>query len=156
MGDARSAASIKINAHIMRTVQLRTFNKNFNYEGHYFFILNKGMNSGKPMKSSCPNCFVCIAGSEEEKDQLYWLCFAFWYSKSFHCYLKGSVIQFITIDDTKECLSKSLLKSNQNKADFQKAIEQAKRFEELENLYEKNLKLIRQARSAIFYKRSFL
>jgi hypothetical protein len=79
-----------------------------------------------------------------------------WYSKSFHYYLKGSVIQFITIDDTKECLSKSLLKSNQNKADFQAAIQQAKKFEELENLYEKNLQLIRQARRAIFYKSSFL
>jgi hypothetical protein len=156
MGDARSEASIKIIAHNMRTVQLKTFNKNFNYEGHYFFILNKGMNSGKPMKSSCPNCFVCIANNEEEKEQLYWLCFALWYSKSFHFYLKGSVIQFITIDDTKNCLSKSLLKSYQNKADFQAAIQQAKKFEELENIYEKNLQLIRQARRAIFYKRSFL
>ncbi|MFN8262621.1 MAG: hypothetical protein U0T07_03775 [Chitinophagales bacterium] len=48
-------------------MQVKAFNKNFNYEGHFFFILNKGMNSGKPMKSSCPNCFICIAASEEEK-----------------------------------------------------------------------------------------
>jgi hypothetical protein len=79
-----------------------------------------------------------------------------WYSKAFHYYLKGSVIAYISIDDIKQCLSKSLLKSNQNKADFQAAIQQVKKFEELENLYEKNLQLIRQARRAIFYKRSFL
>ena len=97
-----------------------------------------------------------MAEKEEEKEQLYWLCFALWYSKAFHYYLKGSVIQFITIDDTMECLSKSLLKSNQNKADFQAAIQQAKKFEKLENLYEKNLQLIRQAKRTIFYKRSFL
>ena len=151
-----AAAKHKINAHTMRTVQLKTFNKNFIYEGHFFFILNKGMNSGKPMKSACPNCFVCMAATEEEKEQLYWICFAHWYSKAFHYYHKGSVIPFITIDDTKDCLSKSLPKSNQNKADFQQAIQQAKKFEELENLYEKNLQLIRQARRAIFYKRSFL
>ncbi|HRH58147.1 MAG TPA: hypothetical protein PLS10_10855 [Chitinophagales bacterium] len=114
------------------------------------------MNSGKPMKSSCPNCFVCTAGSEEEKEQLYWLCFALWYSKAFHYYHKGSVILYISIDDIKDCLSKSLLKSNQNKQEFEKAIQQAKKFEELETLYEKNLQLIRQARRAIFYKRSFL
>ena len=156
MGDARSAASLIINAHTMRSVQLKTFNKNFKYEGHYFFILNKGINSGKPLKNACPNCFVCIAATEEEKEQLYWICFAHWYSKAFHYYLKGSVIPFITIDDIKEYLSKSLLKSNQNKADFQQAIQQAKKFEELENLYEKNLQLIRQARRAIFHKRSFL
>ena len=156
MGDARSAASTKINAHTMRTVQLKTFNKNFKYEGHYFFILNKGLNSGKPLKNACANCFVCMAATEEEKEQLYWICFAHWHSKAFHYYLKGSVIPFITIDDIKECLSKSLLKSNQNKEDFQQAIQQAKKFEELENLYEKNLQLIRQARRAFFYKRSFL
>ncbi|HQV79227.1 MAG TPA: hypothetical protein PLJ42_11390 [Chitinophagales bacterium] len=140
----------------MRTVQLKTFNKNFNYEGHFFFILNKGMNSGKPMKTACSNCFICIADTEEQKEQLYWLCSALWYSKSFHYYLKGSVIPFIAIDDVNECLSKSLLKSNQNKADFIAAINQAKKFEELENIYEKNLQLIRQARRAIFYKRHFL
>ena len=135
---------------------IKTHRKDTVYTKPHLFVLNKGMNSGKPMKSSCPNCFVCIAGSEEEKEQLYWLCFALWYSKAFHYYHKGSVIQFITIDDIKECLSKSLLKSNQNKADFQAAIQQAKKFEELENLYEKNLQLIRQARRAIFYKRSFI
>ena len=48
----------------MRSVQLKTFNKNFNYEGHYFFILNKGMNSGKPLKNACPNCFICLAATE--------------------------------------------------------------------------------------------
>jgi hypothetical protein len=52
--------------------------------------------------------------------------------------------------------SLSLLPQRLCKADFQTAIQQAKRFEELENLYEKNLQLIRQARRAIFYKRSFL
>ena len=103
------------------------------------------------MKTACPNCFVCLAESEEQKDQLYWLCFALWYSKAFHIYLKGSVIEFLAIDDVNQCLSKSLLKSNQNKADFIAAIHQAKKFEELENLYEKNLQLIRQARRAIFF-----
>ena len=140
----------------MRTVQLKTFNKNFTYEGHFFFILNKGLNSGKPMKSACPNCFICIAENEEQKEQLYWICFALWQSKAFYCYLKGSVIEFLTIDDVNQCLSKSLIKSTQNKADFIAAINQAKKFEELENLYEKNLQLIRQARRAIFYKRHFL
>ena len=150
MGGLRSAASTKINAHTMRNVQLKTFNKNFNYQGHYFFILNKGMNSGRPMKSSCPNCFVCMAENEEQKEQLYWLCFALWYSKSFHYYLKGSVIPFITLDDIRECLTKSLVKSSQYPTDFQAAILQAQKFEELENLYEKNLQLIRQARRAFF------
>jgi cytochrome bd-type quinol oxidase subunit 2 len=115
-GDARSAASIIINAHTMRSVQLKTFNKNFNYEGHYFFILNKGLNSGKPLKNACANCFICLADSEEQKEQLYWICFALMVFKSLSLLPKGSVIPFISIDELNQCLSKSLLKSNQNKA----------------------------------------
>lgn len=30
-------------------------------------------NSGKPLDAACPNCFVCICKTEEEKQQLYWL-----------------------------------------------------------------------------------
>ena len=158
MGDARSAAAegIIINAHTMRSVQLKTFNKNFKYEGHFFFILNKGMNSGKPLKNACPNCFVCIAATEEEKEQLYWICFAHWYSKAFHYCLKGSVIPYISIDELNLCLSKSFLKSNENKQEFEKAIQLFKHLEKLEIQFEKNLQLIKNTRRAIFYKRSFL
>lgn len=75
----------------MRTVQLKTFNQNFNYQGHFFFILSKGMNSGKPLKSPCPNCFVCICQSEQEKELLYWLSFGLWHAKAYHSYLRGSL-----------------------------------------------------------------
>jgi hypothetical protein len=67
----------------MRSVQLKTFNKNFNYEGHYFFILNKGLNSGKPLKNACANCFICLADSEEEKEQLYWFVMVYGTQKPF-------------------------------------------------------------------------
>jgi hypothetical protein len=155
-GGARSAASIIINAHTMRSVQLKTFNKNFNYEGHYFFILNKGLNSGKPLKNACANCFICLADSEEQKEQLYWLCYGLWHSKAFHYYLKGSVIPYISIDELNQCLSKSFLKSNENKQEFEKAIQLFKHLEKLEIQFEKNLQLIKDTRRAIFYKRSFL
>ena len=158
MGGARSAAAegIIINAHTMRTVQLKTFNKNFNYEGYYFFILNKGLNSGKPLKNACANCFICLADSEEQKEQLYWLCYGLWHSKAFHYYLKGSVIPYISIDELNQCLSKSFLKSNANKQEFEKAIQLFKHLEKLEIQFEKNLQLIKDTRRAIFYKRSFL
>ena len=41
-----------------------------------FFILNKGMNSGKPMEHPCPNCFTIIAADQAEKDHFYWIFFA--------------------------------------------------------------------------------
>jgi hypothetical protein len=100
-------------------------------------------------------CYICLADSEEQKEQLYWLCYGLWHSKAFHYYLKGSVIPYISIDELNQCLSKSFLKSNENKQEFEKAIQLFKHLEKLEIQFEKNLQLIKDTRRAIFYKRSF-
>jgi hypothetical protein len=42
----------------------------------YFFVLNKGLNSGKPLQLPCPNCFIIQTESEEFKETLYWITFA--------------------------------------------------------------------------------
>ena len=39
-----------------------------------FFILNKGLNSGKPLLKPCPNCFIITTANEQEKEFLFWLC----------------------------------------------------------------------------------
>ena len=54
------------------------------YNMPHFFILNKGNNSGKPLLSPCPNCFVIQFQSEEEKEQIYWLSYSLWQSKAFY------------------------------------------------------------------------
>lgn len=64
-------------------------------EKYSFFILNRGLNTGKPMNEPCPNCFVCICKSREDKDSLYWLLFALWQSKEIQRELIGSVILYI-------------------------------------------------------------
>jgi flagellar motor switch protein FliM len=84
------------------------------------------------------------------------LCYGLWHSKVFHYYLKGSVIPYISIDKLNQCLSKYFLKSNENKQEFEKAIQLFKHLEKLEIQFEKNLQLIKDTRRAIFYKRSFL
>ena len=140
----------------MRTVQLKTFNQNFNYQGHFFFILSKGMNSGKPLKSPCPNCFVCICQSEQEKELLYWLSFGLWHAKAYHSHLRGSVIPFLTISDAQQQLAKSLIKATANPQSLQESIQLFQKLDSLEALYEKNLQLIRDTRRAMFYRRSFL
>ncbi len=86
----------------MTKFTLKTYRPSAETEKPHFYILNKGMNSGKPLKQPCPNCFILIAPTEEAKEQLYWLCFGLWRAKSFHYYLKGSVIPFITKNDLKQ------------------------------------------------------
>ena len=65
------------------------------------FILNKGLNSGKPLEKPCPNCFVITVKNDEEKEFLFWLCWGLWQSKKFHHLHTGSVIPFIRLQEFK-------------------------------------------------------
>jgi len=43
---------------VMSNFKMITYRQEGVYKGPHFFILNKGLNSGKPLKKPCPNCFV--------------------------------------------------------------------------------------------------
>ena len=115
-----------------------------------FFILNKGMNSGKPMENPCPNCFTFNAKSQEEKDHYYWLCFGLWQSKSLHPYLTGSVIPFIRLHDLSQVINQASDKAQVNPSAFQKTVEVLKILHQQEKNYHRNLLLISEAKKAIF------
>ena len=89
----------------MFTFKLKTHKLNTTYSEPHFFILNKGNHSGKPMNDPCPNCFVCICSSEEEKEMLYWLVMGLCQGRVFEKYLYGSVIPFVRINDVKKALN---------------------------------------------------
>ena len=89
----------------MFSFKLKTHNLNATYSEPHFFILNKGNHSGKPMNDPCPNCFVCICSSEEEKEMLYWLVMGLCQGRVFEQYLCGSVIPFVRINDVKKALN---------------------------------------------------
>ncbi|WP_371923412.1 hypothetical protein [Flavobacterium sp. HSC-61S13] len=44
----------------MSQILIKTHKKGNLYKGIYFFILNKGLNSGKPLSQPCANCFVIL------------------------------------------------------------------------------------------------
>lgn len=87
--------------------QLKTYRQGMKTQKHSFFILNKGLNSGKPMNEPCPNCFVCTCATAKEKQKMYWLLFALWQSKKIERQLIGSVIPFIRIRDLEEIIKKN-------------------------------------------------
>jgi hypothetical protein len=64
-----------------------------------FFVLNKGLNAGKPMRTPCANCFVVQTDSQQTLDRYYYLSWALWQARGFHSVLSGSVVEFIHIDD---------------------------------------------------------
>jgi len=84
--------------------QLKTYRQGMKTQKHSFFILNKGLNSGKPMNEPCPNCFVCTCSTNTEKQKMYWLLFALWQSKEIEYQLIGSVIPFIRIRDLEKII----------------------------------------------------
>jgi hypothetical protein len=79
----------------MFNFQLKTHRLENKISAPHFFILSKGLNSGKPLTEPCPNCFVCISQTAQEKESLYWILFALWQGRRFHQVLCGSVIPFI-------------------------------------------------------------
>ena len=115
-----------------------------------FFILNKGMNSGKPLEHPCPNCFTFNASTQEEKDHFFWICFGLWQSRSLHPYLNGSVIPFIHLRDLNQVISQASEKAQASPAKFLKTVEALKILDQHEKQYHRNLLLISEAKKAIF------
>lgn len=72
------------------------------YEKPHFFILNKGLNSGKPNVTSFTNSFVIIFQNEKDKEDVFWIASSLWKSKFWIPFLRGSVIPFITIQEFKK------------------------------------------------------
>lgn len=111
-----------------------------------FYILNKGLNSGRPMNEPCPNCYIITTETKEERDKLYYLCLALQIGKYFNFYIKGSVIPFITIDDTKKVLNTVL--QNYIKDQWKLKIEKLKKITLYEDNLRKQLKTLGQLKLA--------
>ncbi len=123
----------------MSTFQIKTHQIGRTYSNPHFFILNKGLNSGKPLPLPCPNCFVVTTTTEELKNTFFNLSMMLQIGGFFSYYLKGSVIPFISINDCKITLIKGF-ESSKN-SEFQKHIKAisliSKKEKELQNVIQK-------------------
>ena len=138
----------------MFTFSIQCFNhlKDSGILSTQFCVLSKGLNSGKPLKAPCPNCFVITTKNEEEKEFLYWLCWGLWQSKKFHYLLTGSVIPFIRIDEFKTFLKEQAATAFAEKEQYNKNVKALQQLEALEKNYKQNLLLIMDAKRAIFHR----
>ncbi len=125
----------------MSTFELITHQIGRIYSNPHFFILNKGLNSGKPLTNPCPNCFVVISLTEKDKTTLFHLSMMLQIGGFYAYYLKGSVIPFISIDDCRKTLKNGLNSSANIGLEFQKHIKAVsvitKREKELQNVIDK-------------------
>ena len=118
----------------MQIFEIKTHQIGRTYTAPHFFILNKGLNSGKPLDEPCPNCFVVIATTKTQRESLYYLCLSLKVGQFFAYYLKGSVIPFIGISDAKNVINTAL--QNYEAQQWQMKVEKLKKI----TTFEENLK----------------
>ena len=132
----------------MQTFIVKSGKENETIKKPHFFVLNKGMNSGKPLLSPCPNCFKIEAENEKFKELLYWVSFALWKSKVFYPYMVGSVIPFIRIGDYKQVLCERLEVVKASPDEFIKIIDKLRFIEIKEKQLKENLQLVQDLKRA--------
>lgn len=88
---------------------------------HYFFIQSHGLHAGRPLKTSIPNCFILTAQTKEEKDALFTIAEGLFSIRFFECYLVGSVIPFLRINDLKNTLNQGFIQAQQSPEQLLKA-----------------------------------
>ena len=102
--------------------KLTTYREGQQIPAHSFFILNKGLNTGRPSLSPNPNCFMLHAENEDEHNRFYWISYALWGTGKFKQYLIGSVIPFIHINDMWQLLELANCAAINQGDQFQQAV----------------------------------
>jgi hypothetical protein len=131
--------------------KIKTHKMGVMYHAPHFFILSKGNNSGKPLETPCPNCFVCLCLNNEERQQLYWLFYGLWQGMFFRPVITGSVIPFIRLVDLKDVANLALEKIKLQPQQFSKNITLMQTLDANAKFITEQIKLIKQAKKALMY-----
>ncbi len=122
------------------------------YMGEAIFILNKGMNSGKPLYEPCANCFALQFQSAEAKESYYWLAYSLWKAKFWHRHLVGSVISFLRIQDFKNEFDAKTRQMMEEHEVHEKNVKALRLLEAKESQFHKNLSLIADMKRVILHR----
>lgn len=136
----------------MQNFIIKTHQKGTIYSKPHLFILNKGMNSGKPQKEPFTNSFVIVFQDEQDCENLYFVAFSLWKIKFWHQHLVGSVIPFLRLNDfKKEFISKSNQLMQEHEAHV-KHIAALKILEQKEKQFHENINLINDMRRVVLHR----
>jgi len=134
----------------MFSYQIKTFRPNAtekSIEKPHFFILNKGLNSGKPLHCACANCYLITTSDQETLNRLYWLTYSLWKTDQYKPLLRGSVIPFITLKDMNRALNEAFLSCEETK--LQKVLQALKMVKKAEETYEAKIKLLNELKISL-------
>lgn len=131
---------------------IKTHQKDTVYKGNQIFILNKGMNSGKPQKEPFTNSFVIQFPNEDDAETVYWLAYSLWKAKFWHQSLCGSVIPFLRIHDFKKDFSAKVDEMMQEHELHKKQVQALRLLEQKEDQLHQNIVLINEMRRVILHR----
>jgi hypothetical protein len=131
---------------------IKTHQKDTVYKGNQIFILNKGLNSGKPQKDPFTNSFVIQFPNEEDAETVYWLAYSLWKFKFWHQSLCGSVIPFLRIQDFKKDFSAKVNEMLKEHDLHKKQVQALMMLEQKEDQLQKNISLINDMRRVILHR----
>ena len=131
---------------------IKTHRKDTAYSKPHLFILNKGMNSGKPQKEQFTNSFVIIFEKEEDCENLFFVAYSLWQTKFWHQFLIGSVIPFLRLLDFKKEFNPQASLMMVEHEQHLKNVAALKLLEKKEKQYKEDMMLINDLRKAILYR----
>ncbi len=136
----------------MHSPKFQTYSPKNRITDFEFYILSKGLNSGKPLTAPCPNSFVCICKNQQQKDFYFWLLFGLWKAKHFHQLLTGSVIPFIRIDEFKNEVFMQAEVIKEQQSEYIATVDKIKQLEEKGKNIRQQLVLINDLKRAMIYR----
>lgn len=131
---------------------IKTHRKDTFYSKPHLFILNKGMNSGKPQKEQFTNSFVIIFEKEEDCESIFFVAYSLWQTKFWHQFLIGSVIPFLRLPEFKKEFNPQASLMMVEHEQHLKNVEALKLLEKKEKQYKEDINLINDLRRAILYR----
>lgn len=133
----------------MPNLNIKTHRKGVTTLDDQIFILNKGLNSGKPQKTPFTNSFVITISSKEESEAIYWLIYSLWKANFWNQYLCGSVIPFLRIHEFKKNFIPKLNEVLLNMEQHKKQVQALQIIEIKEKQFQESLILINEMRKTI-------
>ena len=132
--------------------KIKTHKSGKMYNQSHFFILNKGLNSGKPFRHYVCNSFVFLADNNDERDFYYFMLLGIWELRLLRPYLKGSVIEFVRLGDVIDVLDETLNAVNTGSRSFSDVQKSLVQIDALQTNLQTQLTYIMQLRKSLFYK----
>jgi len=140
---------VNFNSEAMTNFIIKTHRPGTTYSKPHLFILNKGLNSGKPQKEPFTNSFVILFQHEEDCENFYFIAFSLWQTKFWHQFLIGSVIPFLRLPDFKNQFTPRAKSMMEEHEQHLKDIAALKLLEQKEKQFNENLVLINEMRRVI-------